>query len=1024
MAASRMTRQMGDGSLGAPRWNSRGERECRQRLETLKGKYCHGAARVPHPCLRIRDENLAVARANIRRHDWAKGLYDGLVSLADHYAYRAPALMDTMIPALTPLHVYGTFCPVCEADNTYRMRWNYRDPERLVCFHCGAVMTDGTFPETGRLELPRSGQVYTYYVRPEEEGDPEFTTGRNAYEWAGRKVHSSYQGAIRQCKAHHMPGVARALAIVYRLTGEDRYARAACTVLKRFAEVYPTYLFHDYWNTYMDCDPLYACELMARDEGVGRYEVNACPDQNAGSGMKSGKLIQTFWGCGRMTTGGVQAEALHLLDLTEALDLLWDACDTRGIPFLSAAERETVVRDLVIEGLFTFTHWEGINNKVAGCRVGEVALGRFLGIPEYVHRGVEGFDPYIRGFFDFDGSTAEGSGYYNYAVSNVRALPEVALGYTDPPSYRRKDRYENLNLYDPEGHYRTVLRARTLMTLPDGRVPHTADAHEGPPEWPAPPWLHNTGLVRLGREFAPFVRLNSGDDFALFNRPANLKPADPPPVRDLFFPGWLLAIFNTGFREMFQEDLAGTASFLMNFYRPHGHDHPDALNIAMIAEGVEVLSDLGYIGDHPLNFSIKSTLKHNLVVIDGQEQLPRGVRPPGSLGLIAVSPNVKLIDAECRAYADVVLYRRSCVMIHRGTGPAYLVDCFRVKGGQTHDYAIHGEGEMSREPTSEEGRPVALRRRRGVLGGDIEKLRMGKPEGPWHVAWTDEGMTMDVHFVSHTDEVIIGEGPGQRDHAEIGARNRYLFARRRERGEGSTFVTLLEHHREDPEIIGVRPLTIPDGAQGPLALQITRQTGTDIVLHSDDGSPLTADRFSLDGRAAVYRREEGGRSSLFLTEARAFASPDLTVELARPVIEGRIASSDRDGFRSSVPIPEGAALAGAFVQVEDPDRGCWTAYAIKSVRGRHIAVDHFPFNGGTRFRIPSVFWMEAARRDAYRVRSTTAAELRILTTRESAALEREGKKTADLDSKRDGRWLTVGIDPRKVGPKQALLVLT
>ena len=146
MAASRMTRQMGDGSLGAPRWNSRGERECRQRLETLKGKYCHGAARVPHPCLRIRDENLAVARANIRRHDWAKGLYDGLVSLADHYAYRAPALMDTMIPALTPLHVYGTFCPVCEADNTYRMRWNYRDPERLVCFHCGAVMTDGTFP--------------------------------------------------------------------------------------------------------------------------------------------------------------------------------------------------------------------------------------------------------------------------------------------------------------------------------------------------------------------------------------------------------------------------------------------------------------------------------------------------------------------------------------------------------------------------------------------------------------------------------------------------------------------------------------------------------------------------------------------------------------------------------------------------------------------------------------------------------------------------------------------------------------
>ena len=936
MAASGSMRQMGDGSLGSPRWNSRGERECRERLEALKGKYSHAAARVPHPCLRIRDENLAIARANIRRHDWAKGLYERMVSLADHYAYRGPALIDTMVPELTPLHVYGTFCPICEADNTYRMRWDYRDPDRLVCFHCGAVMTDGAFPEAGRLELPRSGQVFTYYVRPEEVGDPEFATGRNAFEWAGRKVHSSYQGAIRQCKAHHMPGVARALAIVYRLTGEDRYARTACTVLRRFAEVYPTYLFHDYWNTYMDCDPLYACELMARDDGVGRYEVNACPDQDAGSGMKSGKLIQTFWGCGRMTSGGVQSEALQLLNLVETLDLLWDASDSRGTPFLSADERETVVRDLIVEGLFTFTHWEGINNKVAGCRVGEVALGRFLGIPEYVHRGVEGFEPYLRGFFDFDGSTAEGSGYYSYAVSNVLALPEVALGYTDPPSYRRRDRFEGLDLYDPEGHYRTVLRARALMTLPDGRVPHTADAHEGPPGWPAPPWLHNTGLVRLGREFAPFVRLDTGDDFALFNRPAGLKPADPPPVRDIFFPGWLLAIFNTGFRGMFQDDLAGTTSFLLNFYRPHGHDHPDALNISMIAEGVEVLSDLGYIGDHPLNFSIKSTLKHNLVVVDGQEQLPRSVRPPGSLGLIATSPKVKLIDAHCQAYEGVGVYRRSCVMIHRGSGPAYLVDCFRVQGGQTHDYAIHGEGEISRFPAGEDGEEVALSRVKGTLGEDIEKLRSGETTGPWHVAWTDEGMTMGVHFVSRTDEVIVGEGPGQRDHAEIGARNSYLFARRRERGAGSTFVTLIEHHREGSEIVGVRPLSVPDGAQGPVALQVTRRTGTDVVLQTTGGGKLEADRFSLAGRAAVYTREEGGRSSLFLAAATEFASPDLTVGLARPAIEGGIDASGQDFFRSSVPIPGGAALAGTLVEVEDPDQGYWTAYTIKSVRGRQI----------------------------------------------------------------------------------------
>ena len=97
------------------------------------------------------------------------------------------------------------------------------------------------------------------------------------------------------------------------------------------------------------------------------------------------------------------------------------------------------MKDLLVEGLFTFTHWEGINNKVAGCREGEVALGRFLGVPEYVHRGVAGFEPYLKGFFKFDGSTAEGSSYYLYAVANVRNLPEVAPRYSDPPTYEGKD---------------------------------------------------------------------------------------------------------------------------------------------------------------------------------------------------------------------------------------------------------------------------------------------------------------------------------------------------------------------------------------------------------------------------------------------------------------------------------------------------------------------------------------------------------------------------------------------------------
>ncbi len=1007
-----------------PAWNSRGERECRERLETVKHKLARSAETVSHPCLRIRDRNLDIARSNIRRHDWAKKRYEEMVILADHYAVRTPAWIETMIPDQTPLHVYGTFCPVCEHDNTGGMVWDYRDPERLSCGRCKAVMTDQRYPEDGRLDLPRSGQTLTYYLRPGERDDPQFTTGRNAFVWAGRKVHTSFTGAIRQQKMHHMPRAARSLAILYRMTGEDRYARTAAVILKRFARVYPRYLLHDYWNTYMDCDPLYACELMARDQDVARYEVNACPDQPGRSGMKSGRLIQTFWGCGRMSSGGLQAEAFYVMELAEALDLIYDARDGDGVPFLAEPERSLVLRDLVAEGLLTFTHWEGINNKVAGCRVGEVALGRLLGSPAYVHRGIAGFEPYLKGFFKFDGTTAEGASYYLYAISNVYLLPEVAHGYADPGTRRRKQRLERPGPYDPKGFYRTVLRARTLMTLPDGRAPHTADAVESDAGWPGPAWLHDLGAVRVGREFVPFVRFNEGDDFALFNRPPVMKGASLPPVRDVFFPGWLLAIFNVGYERMLQEDLTGAATFLMNFYEPTGHSHNDALNIAMTAEGVEVLSDLGYLGDHPLSPSIRSTLKHNLVVIDGREQLASGKRPPGNVRLLATSPCVKVIEADCKAYGEASVYRRCCTLIRRGSGPPYLIDLFRVKGGRTHDYAIHGEGRITAPPAFPEGPEIPLSARKGAMGGDIVHLRAGRPSGrPWSAAWTDEGMTMRMQILSSTEEVIVGDGPGQRRGSEIGARHDYLFARRRERGAGTAFVTVVDHYRSGPDITGVQPLALPEGADGPVALRIFRRGGEELVIHSPDGEERTYGSAAFAGRVAVHSLEQDGRVSLFLAGASRFAAPRLAVDLRRSFIEGAILSPDPSGFVSDVPFPDGGSLGGAFVEVEDPVQGCWTAYAIRSVRGRRVAVDLFDFHGGRRFRIASVFCLDQETEDRYRLRTTTSGEVRLCTDRVSCAvLDRDGVERP-LESSVENGFLSIRIEAGSLRKGVGLLKL-
>jgi hypothetical protein len=297
------------------------------------------------------------------------------------------------------------------------------------------------------------------------------------------------------------------------------------------------------------------------------------------------------------------------------------------------------------------------------------------------------------------------------------------------------------------------------------------------------------------------------------------------------------------------------------------------------------------------------------------------------------------------------------------------------------------------------------------MGRDIEKLRAGKTcDGPWTVAWTDEGMTMRVHFPSPTAEVIVGEGPGQRDHAEIGARHDYLFARNREQGHGNTFATVIDHFRETPDITGVQPIALPDGADGPAALRVFRRAGEDTILQAPDDAERIYGRMTFAGRAAVYSCEQDGRLSLFLAGAVRFTALNLSVTLQGSALEGAITASDGSGFETDRKLPA-HGLAGSFVEVEDPKQGCWTAYAIRSIKGRRVEIDHFPFHAGTRFRIPSVFSLEQPSGDTLRVRATTPAEVRLCTDRFSQAIyERDGKETPAGTRVEEGR-LIIQIDP-------------
>ena len=79
-----------------------------------------------------------------------------------------------------------------------------------------------------------------------------------------------------------------------------------------------------------------------------------------------------------------------------------------------------------------------------------------------------------------------------------------------------------------------------------------------------------------------------------------------------------------------------------------GHHHYDSLDLYYWKDGRELLSDLGYLWDHPDSGQTRATRAHNLVMLDaaGQRRQARG----GGCRLFATRPGVKVMEASSSAY--------------------------------------------------------------------------------------------------------------------------------------------------------------------------------------------------------------------------------------------------------------------------------------------------------------------------------------------------------------------------------------
>lgn len=569
------------------------------------------------------------------------------------------------------------------------------------------------------------------------------------------------------------------------------------------------------------------------------------------------------------------------------------------------------IEDDLIRGSVSFVRSYPItlSNMDPAILRGLISAGRVLAEPAYVHDAVQWITDLIRKQFFVDGMWREVAvSYHNQTVNGLADVMDLLKGYSDPKGYVHPEsgaRYENLDLSERFPLFEKARRIPDLLRYPNGRVVAVHDTwareHRAPTECSGPNLLGGAGHAWLGR--------GSG---------------------------------------------AHQTQAHLHFSGAYGHAHADLLSISLFSHGQERLSDIGYTWTHQRQWA-SSTLSHSTVVVNGEDQARGHEKNPSDGDLLLFVPGDSGFQAVAargnRAYPGVVRdYRRLLVVIGVSAQDAYVVDVFRVDGGERHEYVLVGdanndgsiETDLDRSPYGETLLPphvkVILPSGETVPGyaeghnfvyAYVRDVRRAEISAPWNVVFTSEGEPkggVRIHGASGLDgELLFGSMPSVRRAEESEGRlDDYTMPALIHRREGndltSEFVSVLEPFGDAPFLRSVEML---DSDSNGLTLKIEGDGYTDFLLHSRDGKRTVAGDIVLDGRIGFVREQDGAVERMTLVGGSLLKMADVELR-GEGIFEGAIVGvlrkengSDIDGLVVDGSVPEGDRLKDLTVLVKD-----------------------------------------------------------------------------------------------------------
>jgi hypothetical protein len=398
-------------------------------------------------------------------------------------------------------------------------------------------------------------------------------------------------------------------------------------------------------------------------------------------------------------------------------------------------------------------------------------------------------------------------------------------------------------------------------------------------------------------------------------------------------------------------------------YAHAAHSHADRLNINLFAYDREFLPEMGYpeymdsVQPTPGGWTTH-TASHITVEVNEKRQL-EGVF--GDLHGFVHGEWIKYVDASCEdayVHADVDLYRRSLALIDI-PGGAYVVDMFRVRGGQQHDYLFHGP------PVEVTLRDIDMSEpRRGTLAGHdvafgakpdsvlpyhvdnkgyqyLFDVRQGTADGPYHASWKmADGVSFWATFLPAEGEQFYLTSGFPRPSSKKPPPMPFLVRRRSPAADGdlSLFASVLSYTRDTPPVIGARRLALtPDSDNDAIAILVEHLYGEDVVMSclSPSGFASSADgRFELHGQFGAVSIRKDTPPRMMLVGGTSFSADNRSITLEGGSVSATVREVYDDRLVLDRPLPEwvvGEILLAMRGPVE-------SSYRVEKIEGDTVYV--------------------------------------------------------------------------------------